>query len=177
MKKIPLTQGYVALVDDDDYPLVSSCKWYAMIDRHALNTKLIYVRTWIPNPGGNPRGRVISLHRLLMNVLDQPSIKVDHRNGNGLDNRRVNLRLASAEGNSRNRRHIPNKSGYKGVVRHGPDTYEARIRANHDRLYLGCYRTARDAALAYDDAARKYHGEFACLNFPQEQPDGADDVS
>lgn len=160
---IPLAQGYTVIVDDEDHSLVRQYAWWAHKDQK--KTDLVYVHGWIPNPDNPSKGRTVCLHRFLLGVLDKPAVKVDHKNGNGLDNRRANLRLTNAAGNSRNRRYTSNKSGYKGVVMHSVGCYEARIRVNGHRLYLGCYKTAREAAQVYDNAARKHHGEFACPNF------------
>jgi hypothetical protein len=95
------------------------------------------------------------------------SILIDHINHNGLDNRKANLRLATPAQNSRNRRPVGRGSSqYKGVSYRKTDgVFIADIRAGRKRIYLGCFKREIEAAKAYDTAAKKYHGEFASLNF------------
>ena len=110
---------------------------------------------------GRAEGR---LHRLLLNV--PRDLQVDHINGDRSDNRRLNLRICTREQNSRNRK-IPsnNISGYKGVYfRSDKKQWMACIRADGIKYHLGYFETREDAALAYNDAAVKYHSEFARLN-------------
>ena len=98
-------------------------------------------------------------------------LKTDHRNGNGLDNRKANLRPATHGENMRNRKlHTNNASGFMGVAREERNrNWGARIQANGKRIRLGAFKDKNDAARAYDKAARELHGEFASLNFPQEK--------
>ncbi len=114
-----------------------------------------------------PETRKISLHRFLLHAG-----MVDHVNRNKLDNRKSNLRSANRYQNRANSGpHKRNKLGYKGVTANsGCTTYQSRICANGTRICIGSYPTAIEAALAYDDAAKKYHGEFAYLNFPDGAP-------
>jgi AP2 domain/HNH endonuclease len=95
----------------------------------------------------------------------KPKTETDHRNGNGLDCRRDNLRTATHKENSRNtRRPRTNTSGYKGAYRY-KKKWAAHISVDGRTLYLGYYATPEEAANAYDNAARKYFGEFANTNF------------
>lgn len=107
------------------------------------------------------------LHRLL--VPDAP--QVDHINGNGLDNRRANLRACTNAENQRNRgRSANNKSGYKGVRWHAASRrWRAQIVSDGQQRTLGHFYSPEAAARAYDRAARQLHGEFARLNFPDDQ--------
>ncbi len=108
-------------------------------------------------------------------ILQTKAKRVDHRDHNTLDNRRGNLRPCDDIRSSQNRGlRRDNKSGFKGVVlmkwrnKVKPDQrrWVANITNNKRAIYLGCFTSARDAAKAYDKAAKKYHGEFARLNFP-----------
>ena len=105
-------------------------------------------------------GKRVRLHRLIMNTA---SI-VDHINGITLDNRRENLRVATHAENMQNRKlHTNNTSGYKGVES-SRGLWRATIYADNIRIHLGSFVTKEEAALAYNKAALKYHGEFARLN-------------
>ncbi len=158
MKEIPLTQGLVAIVDDEDYESLSAYKWCAAF---AANTNSFYA---IRNGrGSSKRGRgTIRMHRI---ILDAPAgIQVDHANGNTLDNRRNNIRLATRNDNNRNRKlSKTNTSGYKGVCRDSTNTWKAQITVNDTNIYLGSFPSRESAYEAYCQAARNYHGEFARL--------------
>jgi hypothetical protein len=113
------------------------------------------------------RVRQIPMHRWLMKA---PRNKlVDHRDHNGLDNRRTNLRLATPRENAQNRRAmLTSRLGLKGVYRHKDrDVFEAAIRHKGKQFYLGRFKRKDDAARAYDKKARELFGEFAYLNFPE----------
>ena len=113
-------------------------------------------------------GRSIYLHQMV-----QPDVRVDHKNGNTLDCRRENLRPATQRQNTGNIKKR-GKGQYKGIQRNGSG-WSARIRCpdTGKRLHVGQFKTAEEAARAYDDAARRIHGEFACVNFPREGERGA----
>lgn len=112
-----------------------------------------------------PETQKILLHRLIVDFEI-----VDHINRNKLDNRKANLRSATHGQNMINSGlRKDNKSGYKGVYLNNK-SYEVQITSNGKRVYIGVYKTAVEAALAYDEAAKKYHGEFAYLNFPDGVP-------
>jgi hypothetical protein len=148
MRYIKITQGYTAVVDDEDYDMLIQSKWqYA--SGYAKRSNAYGIRY---------------MHRLLM---DCPKDKqVDHINGDGLDNRKKNLRICSAE---QNQKHMPaylgrNKTGFKGVSQVGK-RYNAHIRINGKHKYLGTYSTKEEAARAYDAVAIEAFGEFAWPNF------------
>jgi hypothetical protein len=159
MKEIPLTKGMVAIVDDADYRELAEYKWY-VVGQPGNEYAARY-------GGTKPSGSTIHarMHRVLMQAPD--GIEVDHINRNRLDNRRANLRLATRAQNGQNRGKFSPRthSRYKGVTWHSRNRYwQAMICVNGNRIYLGGYKSEREAALAYNNAAVKYHGKFANLN-------------
>jgi hypothetical protein len=165
MREIPLTQGMVAMVDDEDYDLVSQYKWYARKSRGST----WYAGANIRKPDG--KETVIEMQRFLMGPSPDGRT-VDHRNRNGLDNQRGNLRWATQSQQCHNsgiRRH--NTSGFVGVFWHKPaGAWAARIGKDRKCIRLGYFDTREEAARAYDAKAIELFGEFACLNFPSEDP-------
>lgn len=161
MKEIQLTQGKVALVDDEDYERLRRFIWTAKLVKEGNYSAWYAQRERRQSEPSRPR--MILLHRA---VLNPPShIKLDHKNGNSLDCRRENLRPATDSQNQLNRgkaRH--NTSGFKGVSRKG-NRWRAYTRFQKHAYHLGHFDTAEDAARAYDAFAKKHHGEFARLNF------------
>jgi hypothetical protein len=110
--------------------------------------------------------KIVKMHREIMNA--PAGVFVDHRYGDGLDNRKVNLRIATRAQNQYNRRKTSKKttSKYKGVhLDRNRNKYRAIIGCSGKRIFLGYFDNETDAAKAYDEAAKKYHGEFAKLNF------------
>lgn len=156
-REIPLTQGKVALVDDEDAELVLAHRWCASKDRTTF---------YAMRASGSRSDGTRKITRLHTFLTGWPL--VDHINGNGLDNRRANLRPASHSENLRNQRlSRANTSGYKGVVWHrASKRWHARIKLNGRTISLKYHATPEDAAHAYDAAAVELHGEFARLNFP-----------
>lgn len=141
--QISLTNGLVALVDDADAPKVTGHRWSAIKGKH----------TWYA-----ASGQVGPMHTLLTGFPI-----TDHINGNGLDNRRENLRSATDPENKRNAQKFHGRSRYKGVTWVGARSmWRARIARDH----LGYYADETDAAKAYDAAARVRFGSFATVNFP-----------
>ena len=161
--EIQLSQGLVGLIDEEDAEFVLRWKWYAIRSKHTFYV----IRN---HPASEDRGRqTVRLHRELLKAPEV--MEVDHINGNGLDNRRCNIRLATCAQNSRNRRSlIGSTSHYLGVSWHKTNLrWQAQIQAEGRQIHLGVFVDEVDAAKAYDDAARLYHGEFARLNFPAEE--------
>jgi HNH endonuclease len=145
MKVILLTKGQFTMVDDEDFERLNQHKWYARSDRCGA---------WYAVRGRMP---TIMMHKEIL----QTNQEVDHRNRNGLDNRKENLRLCTRSQNCGNRRKVEGSaSKYKGVFRNGPRRWMVKIQ----RRYLGSFSTQEEAARAYNKAAQEAYGEFALLN-------------
>jgi hypothetical protein len=155
---IPLTRGYEAIIDAADVSLVDGHNWYAHVSKRADGT--IWTVYAYRNHRKDGKKTTIQLHRVILNTPDE--LKGDHRNGDGLDCRRVNLRLATSTENNRNARTpITNTSGAKGVYWNKRDgKWYARIRADGALRHLGLFSDIADAAAAYAQASRKLHGDF-----------------
>lgn len=155
-KRIPLTQGKFAIVDDEDFDWLNQWKWYA-----ARRGKVYYAVRGIRIKG---KRHGIQMHRL---ILEPPlGLEPDHINNDGLDNRRANLRLCTRSQNRANSRKQPNcSSRYKGVSwnkrgRH----WTAYITTNYKRRHLGCFDDEEQAAAIYNAAAKAEFKEFAKPN-------------
>ena len=152
MKEISLTQGKSTIVDDEDYEmLVESSGWWA------VNLNGNYYAQ------GYKYGKNIYMHRYLLKPPE--GMQVDHKNRNGLDNRRDNLRLATHGQNLANSK-THSMSGFKGVEKNKYRFY-AQISIDGKCKKLGGYDTPEEAARAYDVAALEQFGEFARINFPE----------
>lgn len=154
--QIPLSQSYVAIVDAADADSVRAFKWSAV-----QIGQTVYAQRSIKRADG--RWTTQKLHQFLTGYD-----RTDHRNGDGLDNRRANLREATQTQNMCNRqRRSGSSSGFKGVTWWKRDgKWKAQIGLAGKNHHLGYFSTAEEAARAYDDAARELHGEYATLNFP-----------
>ncbi len=159
-RRIPLTQGKYAIIDLDDFERLNKHKWYAVRGKNTFYAaRTIRV--------GKKRIS-IKMHREVIHPPDH--LFVDHINRNGLDNRKVNLRPATHVQNSWNTRKSrrPAYSKYRGITfRKGPQKWAAMIRVAGNKIFLGSFEDELEAAKAYDEAAKKYHGEFASLNFEE----------
>jgi hypothetical protein len=157
-RAIELTQGYYAVVDEDDYERLSKLQWYAHRQKRRVCAKA--------SVGG---GDKLFLHRVVINAPAGQS--VDHINGDALDNRKKNLRLCDALNNSRGfrRKRVGVSSRFRGVYFYARDSkWVAEIKVNGRGMYLGRFDFEEQAGRAYDDAAVTHFGEFATLNFPRE---------
>ena len=153
MRSITLTKNQVAWVDDEDYPELNQNKWYA---HYNLHTKSYYAMRRIGK-------KIVFMHRVINNTPD--GVDTDHVDGNSLHNWRSNLRNATVSQNQHNKtKQRNNTSGYKGVS-WNYNGWEAKIHVNGKTIHMGRFNTPEEAAIAYDEAAKKYHGEFANLNF------------
>jgi len=158
-KEIQLTQGQVAIVDDWWFDELNQYKWYAL---WSPKTRSFYaVRNSKPLLG---KRTTILMHVVIART--KKGFNTDHINHDTLDNREENLRACTSSKNQMNaEKHSGNTSGYKGASKSGRG-WKAQIMVNRKVYYLGIFGTPKEAALAYDAAARRLHGEFACLNFP-----------
>lgn len=161
MKEIVLTQGKVALVDDEDFERLNQYKWTAVKSKAGW-----YAQRKLKVKNKNGYLIKIKMHRQILGLgtLKEDKILVDHKDHNGLNNQKSNLRQATSLQNGANcRNRTDGLSKYKGVNLRGA-TWVARIGVNNQRIYLGSYKTEREAALAYNEAAKKHFGDFAYLN-------------
>lgn len=165
---IMLTKGYVAVVDDIDTDLADT-NWIAATHKH--NASIVYAQNNIYFPDGVRR--TIIMHRIILGrKLNRDLIsseRCDHIDGNGLNNVRSNLRLATMCQNRKNSAKKDNRcsSKFKGVHWHKQaKKWEVEIQSDNIRHFIGCYDDEEQAAHAYDYAAKELHGEYARLNFP-----------
>jgi hypothetical protein len=158
---VPLTKGYEAIIDAEDAVSVGQWNWAAYA-RHGR--RCVYAIRSDRTGGGN---KTIFLHRFLLECSN--GFCVDHIDGNGLNNTRINLRIATFSQNQHNSTiSRDNTSGYKGVIfDRRRNVWRAAIAKNRKRLHLGSFTTPEAAYSAYCDAAQELHGEFAnpvCLS-------------
>lgn len=153
-KEIQLNQGIITIVDDDDFEYLNQWKWYLL----KSHTNYYAIRT------SKPENKLIQLHRVVIKAKEGEF--VDHINGDKLDNRKINLRICTRSQNAQNRKtNKLNKSGYNGVswcIKN--KKWVAQIQYENKKIHIGYYINAIDAAKAFNEAAQKYHGEFAKLN-------------
>lgn len=147
--RVPLTRGLVATIDAEDAERIGRVNWSAIKDR---NTH--YARRFSTKNGTKSH---VLLHRVIANAA--PGQFVDHIDGDGLNCRKSNLRIATRQQNAWNARPRNNASGFKGV-RKLRGRFDARITVNGEVLFLGCFDTAEQAAQAYAQASARLHGEF-----------------
>lgn len=156
MKKIDLGRGLFALVDECDYMELSKYKCGAL--KHRTGRFYSYAKI---------NGKVVMMHRLIMGAKSFEE-KVDHIDGNSLNNQRCNLRISTNSENMMNRGLAShNKTGFKGVLKRTNAVarpYKAQIGVNGKTIYIGFFGTAKDAAIAYNEKAMELHGKFARLN-------------
>jgi AP2 domain. len=156
---VPLTRGYVALVDASDYPrVIAAGRWHAR-----PHGRTVYAQRHISLSDG--RRSTQQMHNFITGVIG-----VDHVNGDGLDNRRTNLRVTTQAQNCANtRRRSNNKSGFKGVSwKANSRAWVAQIKRGDKSHHLGLFSDPEEAARAYDAAAVELFGEYARTNFPKE---------
>jgi hypothetical protein len=150
---VPLTRGFIATIDANDASLLSDKNWCAKQDKNNVYAISKHVCNGVEH--------TIYMHRVLMDA--KSGEQVDHKNGNGLDNRRENLRIATHAQNMRNQGvRINNSTGFKGVsFLKESGKWRARIHSNGKKIELGSYSTPEAAADAYKKASEQLHGEFS----------------
>lgn len=152
-----LLKGKSILLDNEDYPIVNSFKWYLRQGPHTF-----YARGYLYRKNG--KSIRVYMHRLIMNV--NKGQEIDHIDGNGLNNQKSNLRICSHAQNAWNQKPCKNKTSiYKGVYWHKQSLkWRARIRPSKKHLSLGLFNNEMEAALAYDRKAKEIFGKFARVN-------------
>lgn len=155
---VPLTQGQFAIIDEADGAVVGERCWST---RNTKAARTLYAQTNIANPDGTYSP--IKLHRFLWEHWGLPDCpEIDHKNTNGLDCRRENLRPATKAQNAFNRgRSRANKSGIKGVSRHSDGKWQVHVGHNGKTVCLGLFGDKEEAGRAYAEAAARLHGDFA----------------
>jgi hypothetical protein len=157
VKKINLTQGYYTIVDDEDYEYLSLKKWHVKLSGGAYACG----KLWLPE---ERKSKNIKMHRVILGITD-PSVIVDHINRDGLDNRRVNLRICSRTQNQANRVVSYGTSRYKGVAFDKKnENWESYIGYQGKKIHLGKFDNEIDAARRYNEEALKLFGEFSMVN-------------
>jgi len=156
-----MAQPRYAKVDPADYERLRKYEWLTKKGKNSF-----YARRRVPT-GKSKKEKLVYMHQMVVKV--PKGMVIDHINQDGMDNRSGNLRPATHSQNlcNRKKRSGATQSKYKGIYwRKKVRKWQASIKCNKKRIELGYFRDEIEAAKAYDRAAKKYHGEFACLNFP-----------
>lgn len=160
MKRIELTQGKVALVDDADFESLIQHKWYARKMGNVYYAMRHGKRKLTLNQP------TIFMHRVILGLQPGDKQQCDHRDGDGLNNQRANLRVCTNQQNGYSRKKYKvGTSKYKGVCWSlCAHKWQSQIQVKRTHIYLGYFNSERKAAQAYDVAAIKHHGDFALTN-------------
>lgn len=151
MKEIPLSQGFIALVDDQDYEELIRYPWYAK--KGSRKNSRYYAVNW----------QIGTMHRYIMG--NPKGMQVDHINQDEMDNRRCNLRICTVKENLRNRRpKLTKASKFLGVTP-SLKKWQANICVDRKKFYLGTFDSEEEAARIYDIHAKAAFGQFANPNF------------
>jgi len=161
MRNIELTHGKIALIDEEDWDKVKDFHWY-LVKEHRTHYAKAYDYSYKPR-------KSIRMHRLILGIKDS-SIKIDHEDGNGLNNQKTNLRKVTIGQNNKNKQNISsnNKSGYIGVYWYkAGNCWRAQVRCEGKAYHLGNFKCPKEAALVRDKKAIELFGEYCgYLNFP-----------
>lgn len=166
-KEIQLSNGHTVLVDDEDYEWLNQWKWQYGSGGYAVRKEYLGYHYLGYKKKGKDITKSIPMHRLIMGVIDNPDVQIDHINGNPSDNRKENLRICTNAQNCRNRNkpNMETSSKYKGVSYYkATNSWSAHIKLNYKKTHIGYYTLEEAAAMAYNVMAKLYHGEFAKLN-------------
>ena len=155
MKKILLTQGKYAKVDNSDFDLLDGWSWCVL----SGNNNKLYAKRAVPNGAG--KQKFITMHSSIMKT--PKGMEIDHIDGDGLNNQKSNLRICTHSENIKNRtKSKNNKSGFKGVCwNKEKKKWKVYISSNKKLFHLGYFLDKEEAYKAYCDACLKYHGEFS----------------
>jgi len=158
LKKIPLTQGYYALVDDDMFDYLNQWKWCVLTSK-AKNA--FYAKRTIKV---NRKQKTVLMHKLIMQCVGNN--RIDHEDGNGLNNQRYNMRFCTISQNNMNSAKPKNASSiWKGVYWDKANlNWRAQIKINKKAICLGRFKDEHSAAIVYNHKAIELFGEFAKLN-------------
>ncbi|MCX5632542.1 MAG: AP2/ERF family transcription factor [Phycisphaerae bacterium] len=162
-RKIKLTQGKFAIIDPEDFEKLNQFKWCAAKDYDTFYA-IRFART------ANNKKTTVKMHRQIMNA--KRTDIVDHKNRDGLDNRKRNLSIVTTSQNNANSKRGMNygSSKYKGVCRDKKcGKWRAGISYQGKHIHLGMFDDEIEAAKAYDEAAKRYHGEYAVVNFEEDR--------
>jgi hypothetical protein len=158
MREVPLTQGQVAIIDDEDYERVMQHKWCAL-----FNDGIWYAVRAIRV--GNKKS-LQQMHRFILEVQRGDRREVDHKDHNGLNNQKENLRVCTHAQNMQNCRMFHGRSKYRGVMWYKiTGRWLSSIRIQGKSVFQGYFTTQEQAAMAYDLAALTHYGQYACTNF------------
>jgi len=162
MKQILLSHGKFALIDDEDFERINKYKWYVIKHRYTFYAIRLVCE------GGKIK-EMCRMHREIMKLCKGDGVKIDHKNRNGLDNQKNNLRIASNSINGYNSKLKKNNtSGYRGVFKYNKNKWYAQIQFNRKFYRSKSFLKKEIAAMEYDRMALQFYGSNAMLNFPQE---------
>lgn len=150
-----LGKNKTAIIDDEDYVLLSNYIWYAKKDKNSWYAAA--------NKYDEAKHTIIKMHQIILGK--RKGYVIDHINGNGLDNRKENLRFVTRSQNKMNQQNTYGSSKYKGVSWHkNAKKWTSYIRHNGKLTHLGLFSSEEEAARAYDSKAKELFKEFASLN-------------